>query len=163
MCEITPRNDSRDGEVIECNRLIHDFVECDENIFLARHSNLRENNYVMLHDVKHVSKHKMGPFVINVKRALYAAHGKQYIGRRRDANNIENIENMLNSNEHNNRSFNDTTMPVNSRLWNIANQDAPMQNNQFNASLSEIKNSNFENESMYHKGTYYNSNYFTFV
>ena len=124
LCEITPRNDSRDGEVLECNRLIHDFVECDDNIFLANHSNLRENNYAMLHDVKHVSKRKMGTYVVNIKRALYAAHGKEYIGRR-DANNI-----MQNSNVYNNRSITGTTMSVIPRLWNIANQDAPTPNNQ---------------------------------
>ena len=48
LCEVTPRKDERDQQVVECNRLIHEYASKDENMFIADHSNLRENSYAML-------------------------------------------------------------------------------------------------------------------
>lgn len=82
LCEVTPRKDDRDYHVIECNRLIHELALEDRSIIIADHTNLRENSYNMLKDIKHVSEYRIGAFVINIKKALCAAYGKIYIGRR---------------------------------------------------------------------------------
>ena len=113
LCELTPRNDSNDIHVLECNKLLQTYSINDENIFLADHSNLRENSYSRLKDRKHVSKPKIGDFVINIKKALCAAYGKQYIGRissdnRTDDNNIINqdsvTDRLMNFANYNNSS-----------------------------------------------------------
>ena len=111
LCEVTPRKDERDQQVMECNRLIHEYASKDENIFIADHSNLRENSYAMLKDTKHVSEYKIGMFVVNIKKALCAAYGKPYIGRRR--NEEYSTNNAYGQNFNPNRD-------INSRLMDIA-------------------------------------------
>ena len=46
----------------------------------------------MLIDNKHVSEYKMSTFAVNTKKALYAAYGKQYLGRQRN-NSLNNSSN----------------------------------------------------------------------
>ena len=81
LAEITPRDDARYIYVLECNKLIHELSALDMNIFVADHTNLRENSYEFLADVKHVRREKVCTFATNLKRALCAAYGKQYVGR----------------------------------------------------------------------------------
>ena len=70
----------------------------------------------MLKDKKHVSEYKIGEFVINIKKALYAAYGKQYVDRRNnDVRPVDN-QNPSNLNMHSNKIDS-----INSRLMAISN------------------------------------------
>ena len=73
--ELTPRNDPRDKEVIECNGALFSVAEKDANIFLAKQSNLRDREYSFFFDVKHVKSNKIGRYVSNIKIALRKAYG----------------------------------------------------------------------------------------
>ena len=124
LCEVTPKKDERDQHVIECNRLINEFSR-EENIFIANHSNLRDNKYAMLIDNKHVSEYKMSTFAVNMKKALCAAYGKQYLGRQRN-NSLNNSSNnqrieIRNSNGYSNRKH------VQTRLMALANGSSTTQ------------------------------------
>ena len=74
LAEITPRKDDRDGEVIQCNKLINEFARTHSNIYVASHGNLRDEKYTFLHDEKHIKKNCIGRFAANLKRALRKAY-----------------------------------------------------------------------------------------
>ncbi len=73
--EITPRNDSRDEQVIECNKELQSYDRENLHIFLAKQSNLRDNTYSFFHDEKHVKKNKIGRYASNLKSTLRKAYG----------------------------------------------------------------------------------------
>ncbi len=73
--ELTPRNDSRDNEVIKCNGALFTAIEKDNKIFLAKQSNLRDPEYTFFFDAKHIKSSKIGRYVNNIKIALRKAYG----------------------------------------------------------------------------------------
>ena len=75
VSEITPRNDDRDSEVIICNRMMNTYVETKANLFIARHTNSRDETFSMFRDTKHIRKSKIAKFAANLKVALRKAHG----------------------------------------------------------------------------------------
>ena len=83
LSEITPRNDNRDVEVKICNEHLSEWVKDQANIYLAKHSNLRDPEWSMFTDTKHVSEAATARLASNLKRALREAYGvtKPYIHR----------------------------------------------------------------------------------
>ena len=76
MCEITPRDDERDEEVLKCpNRMINSYVSSQENIYVAYHSNLRDDTFSLFRDNKHIKESKIARFASNIKRAMRTAYG----------------------------------------------------------------------------------------
>ena len=75
LAESTPRKDEKDAEVDVCNQLLRDYALSDDQVFLASHENLRANKNDFLVDNKHISRKKIGVFVVNLKRALCQAYG----------------------------------------------------------------------------------------
>ena len=75
VSEITPRNDNKDNEVIECNKLFNSYASSLGNVFVARHSNLRDDQYTNFYDVKHLKETIIPRFASNIKRALVLAYG----------------------------------------------------------------------------------------
>ena len=73
--EITPRNDDRDHEVINCNKMLNEYAATQENVFVAKHENLRDESYSFFRDVKHIKEIKIPRFAANLKIALRKAHG----------------------------------------------------------------------------------------
>ena len=64
MCEITPpppppRDDERDEEVLKCNRMMNSYVSSQENIYVAYHSNLRDETFSLFRDNKHIKESKI--------------------------------------------------------------------------------------------------------
>ena len=81
LCEITPRSDEKDEEVLKCNDFIKGLAISSKNIFIVRHSNLRDEDYTMHVDNKHISKNAIPRFASNIKRTLRFVYGvKKYDG-----------------------------------------------------------------------------------
>lgn len=75
ISEITPRKFTRDDEVKVCNRLLNELVGNKEDVFIARHSNLRDPEGSFFYDEKHIKASCIGRYCANIKRALRKAHG----------------------------------------------------------------------------------------
>ena len=75
MCEITPHDDERDEEVLKCNRMINSCVSSQANIYVAYHSNLRDDTFSLFRDNKHIKESKIAKFASNIKRAMRTAYG----------------------------------------------------------------------------------------
>ena len=50
--ELTPRGDHRDAEGVKCNVLINQLAENDDQITVAHHFNLRDEEHTMFEDIK---------------------------------------------------------------------------------------------------------------
>ena len=85
LSELTPRADEKDSEVKKCNELMNTMASKYKNIVIAHHFNLRDENYTMYDDIKHIKRTSVPRFASNLKRALRIAHGMDEF--RRDLNN----------------------------------------------------------------------------
>ena len=54
--EITSRKDRRDTEVLQFNKLLNGYASSMGNIYVAHHSNLRDETYSNLYDIKHLKE-----------------------------------------------------------------------------------------------------------
>ena len=75
VSELTPRNDDRDDEVIECNKPLVTHAKSKEYMYFAKQSNLRDPEYTFFDDAKHIKKTKVGRYASNLKIALRKAYG----------------------------------------------------------------------------------------
>ena len=75
LSEITPRRDEKDAEVKICNDLITDWANTQQYIYLARHNNLRDPEWTMFFDTKHIHRLAVPRFAANLKRVLREAYG----------------------------------------------------------------------------------------
>ncbi len=75
LSKITPRNDERDDQVVECNKALDNIYKSHPMVFLANQDNLRDNTYSFLFDAKHIKSSKIGRFAANLKIALRKAYG----------------------------------------------------------------------------------------
>ena len=75
VSEIIPRNDSRDQEGQAFNELLNTYAEVHSDITVACHRNLRDPQWSMLYDQKHIRKEKVPKFAANLIRALKSAYG----------------------------------------------------------------------------------------
>lgn len=96
LCELTPRCDDRDVEVIDCNKLLYESYKHDDKIFIVEHSNMRDVSHSMFSDTKHVSQVAVGRFAANLKKGLRAAFG---VSRWRTSDG--NYENVVQNNRCN--------------------------------------------------------------
>ena len=85
--EVTPRLDEFDTQVKDCNKLLNDYVSESNNVYIARHSNLRDPTF-FLADKKHLQKRAAGRFASNIKWALRRAYGitRTFQGSRDNSN-----------------------------------------------------------------------------
>ena len=81
LCELTPRCDKRDTEVLKCNALLHKTYDNEENVFMVVHSNLRDPKHSLYRDTKHIHKDGIAKFASNLKNGLRAAYGISRWGR----------------------------------------------------------------------------------
>ena len=114
VSEITPRNDDKDENVKRCNELINSICKDKDYITIARHSNLRNDDWSLHEDVKHISESATPRLVSNIKRALRKAYGITADGSKPRVSNSGST-----SNKHS----------VDSRLQRIAGYPG-LQNNQ---------------------------------
>ena len=75
-CEITPRNDAKDNDVIAANKLIADLCKRRERVYLVEHSNLRDDRYTKLYDSRHIHRNAIRLFASNIKKGLRRAYGQ---------------------------------------------------------------------------------------
>ena len=75
VSELTPRNDNRDEEVIECNKPLVANAKSKDYMYFAKQSNLRDPDYSFFDDSKHIKKTKVGRYASNLKIALRKAYG----------------------------------------------------------------------------------------
>ena len=73
--EITPRNDNRDNQVVECNAALQNVESRNEYVFLAKQSNLRDETFSFFHDHKHIKRTKIARYASNLKTTLRKAYG----------------------------------------------------------------------------------------
>ena len=73
--EVIPRNDNRDSEVITCNNLLNSYATNQDDVYIARHANLRDKTYSCFRDNKHIRETKIARFAANLKFALRKAYG----------------------------------------------------------------------------------------
>ena len=75
VSEIKPCHDEKDKDVIRCNEMITTLFKNRNDVTIASHSNLRDDEWSMYDDVKHVSEAAVPRLVSNIKRALRKSHG----------------------------------------------------------------------------------------
>ena len=75
VSEVTPRMDGKDTEVKKCNNVINQYAKRREGIYIAAHSNLRDQRF--FRDSKHIKETKIAKFAANLKRALRIAFTTQ--------------------------------------------------------------------------------------
>ena len=75
ISEIMPRHDGKDKDVIKCNELISTLYKNSKDVTIAPHLNLRDDEWSMYNDVKHVSEAAVPRLISNIKRALRKSHG----------------------------------------------------------------------------------------
>ena len=138
FCEVTPRNDERDEEVIRCNQMVNAYVSTQENIYIAHHSNLRDETYSLFRDNKHIKEYKIAKYASNIKRALRAAYGIQPTNSRErtlnksyqphNSNTYQSYSNVYQPRQDNTTStrpgFLQMKPDISSRLQDIANNDS---------------------------------------
>ena len=121
LSELTPRGDHRDAEGVKCNVLINQLAENDDQITIAHHYNLRDEEHTMFEDTKHVSSHAIARFAANLKIALRTAHGIIRPNRRsvdRHQGNYNNYHDK-GSNHHSYPDANQSNLTYNDRIGNI--------------------------------------------
>ena len=77
ISEVTPRMDAVDGRVQEANKLINQYVEGSQDLFVTKNNNLRNPDF-FLEDGIHLNHTIIPRFASNIKRALRAAYGIQF-------------------------------------------------------------------------------------
>ena len=77
VSEVTPRNDARDGEVHKCNKKVRNSLQGLDDVYLVEQSNLRDANWSMFHDTKHIKKNCIPKFASNLKKGLHKAYGME--------------------------------------------------------------------------------------
>ena len=78
LSKVTPRKDEKDELVRECNVQLSELYDNEPSVFIVDHDNLRDENYSMLFDTKHIHRRAVPLFASNIKRALRKAYGIQY-------------------------------------------------------------------------------------
>ena len=74
ISEITPRKDERDNEVKRFNGLLLDYANDHNDITIAFHHNLRDTNWSMFSDAKHIHANKIAKYAANIIKALKKAY-----------------------------------------------------------------------------------------
>ena len=73
--EITPRNDMRDSEVIAFNDLLAAYATKYNDVTVVIHKNLRDSDWSMYKDAKHIYRNKIPKFAANIISGLKHAYG----------------------------------------------------------------------------------------
>ena len=87
ISEITPRHDDRDEEVKLFNALLVNYAANKNDTTFGFHHNLRDTNWSMFADVKHIHSNKIAKYAANIIRALKKAYS------------IENKKELFNNSE----------------------------------------------------------------
>ena len=98
ISEITPRQKFRDDEVKKCNAALHSSLLKKDNITIAFHSNLRNENWTFhkKNDDKHLSEVSISKFAANLKAALRRSIGipSKYDNRKNMRSGSRNLGNQ---------------------------------------------------------------------
>ena len=108
ISEVTPRNDALDTEVIKCNQRLTTEVKHLTDVHLVVQSNLRENNWNLYHDVKHIKKNSIAKYAGNLKSGI-----------RKVMNTIKMSRNSDNASVTRDNSIR-MNVPLRNRLSNLA-------------------------------------------
>ena len=108
LSEVTPRQLTRDSEVISCNKELRNTIRNIPDITIARHSNLRDDKWSCYpkNDNKHISLESIAKLAGNLKAAFRAAIGvaqKRNWTRNRTNNSRYNKNNVRGQREQNGR------------------------------------------------------------
>ena len=103
--EITPRNDARDSEVMAFNGLLDIYAKKHPDVTIVFHNNLRDPNWSMFKDVKHIRQNKIPKFAANIISGLKQAYG------------ISNISELFGE-KHNSSFRNYEHPPMNEHIGN---------------------------------------------
>ena len=74
ISEITPRNDNRDNEVKCFNSVLVNYAKDHSDVTVAYHHNLRDPNWTMFADAKHIHANKIAKFAANIIKTLKKAY-----------------------------------------------------------------------------------------
>ena len=67
ISEITPRKDELDCEVLACNKMLNAYAATQDHVYVADHSNLRDENFTYHRNIKHIKENKIANFAANLK------------------------------------------------------------------------------------------------
>ena len=90
VSEITPRKETKDDQVVECNEYIHTYLDPIDNVTIALHSNLRTPDWKFHEDDKHLLQSSIRKFASNLKIALRSAIGIVDRDRQKKRSNTQN-------------------------------------------------------------------------
>ena len=108
---MTPRKDGLDKEVVKCNQKLASEVENLPDIYLVTQSNLRENNWSLFKDVKHIKQTSIAKYAGNLKVGIRKAMN----------NNLRSIKHLTQHDD--NRMMNPNKDSLQHRLSNLAGYD----------------------------------------
>ena len=79
VSEILPRNDTKDKEVQCFNELLRSHAERHDvkDMTIATHQNMRDPNFTMFYDEKHLKRNSAPRFAKNIIRAMLSAYNIQ--------------------------------------------------------------------------------------
>ena len=87
LSEITPRMDMLDLQVKATNTLLNQYVDRNDDLFIAQHSNMRDPDFFIKDDPKHFHANCIARFASNIKKALNLAYGREQLFRREHKSN----------------------------------------------------------------------------
>ena len=150
ISESTPRNDARDIHVKHYNKLLSDYNNNNQDIYIANHKKLRDPTWSMFEDSTHIRKIKIPKFAANIIKALKQAYNiknKSELFKNTESPTVsDQRRRTIDDNAHN--TYNNTRDNVleymqqpnlRNRLRNIANYFA--NGNNVHADMSEFFNS----------------------
>ena len=73
LSETTPRQYTRDDEIIRCNQILHEQLDLTPNVFIADQSKLRDTTWSLYEDDKHVLRERINVYAGNIKAAMRKA------------------------------------------------------------------------------------------
>ena len=74
VSELLPRNDTKDGEVKCFNTVLKSYAEQHTDITIATHHNMRDPQFTMFYDKKHIRENNVPRFAKNLIRAMLSAY-----------------------------------------------------------------------------------------
>ena len=163
VSEATPRQFDRDEEIKKCNQVLHSQLDNAHNVSIAVQSRLRESNWSLYEDNKHILRNRINVYAGNIKSAM------REVRLRKDGNKSNNSPTGSTSQTFRSQSSRPNymnTTPTNNNYYNNARDDTrapplmscsvappPWHSNHNNNNFNNSNNSNSN-----HNNNFNNSN-----
>ena len=140
LSETTPRQHHRDQEIQQCNQVLHEHLDQMPGLSIAIQSGLREGNWVLYEDDKHIKRNRINVYAGNIKTAMREAR----TGRKGQSNSPN--KSAASSNLTSSASYTQSNHIISNVNKNINNHHHHRNNNDNNYN----NNNNNNNQNAHH-------------